>query len=257
MTDFITNIARQAGQKSLEYFGKLNTGDVFSKSSKKDLVSVADKAVENFIISEIRKSYPDHGFFGEETGKSDSSSPWCWIIDPIDGTQNFVNGHPFYSISIALFHQNEPVAGCVYAPVLDRLFHAEKGKGAFEGTKRLKTTGCTSLETATCATGFAEFRQNKTEPTLSRFCRIAPKLQDIKRCGSAAIDLAFVGAGIYDGFWEEGLGLYDIAAGMLISKEAGAIVCDYNGKQNMPMDGIISAAPGIAEELRLTLNGLK
>ena len=249
MIDFIRTLAEKAGEKSLEYFGKLNEGDVSGKATQKDLVSIADKAVEDFIISEIRKNYPDHGIFGEETGHSDSDSPYCWVIDPIDGTQNFVKTHPFYSISIALFYENAPIAGAICAPVLKRLFYAEKGKGAFENGKKLSVSKCSSLGTASCATGFAEFRQNRTNPTLQRFCQVSPKLRDIKRCGSAAIDLAFVAAGIYDGFWEEGLGLYDVGAGMLLVTEAGGVVCDYNRKNNIPQDGIVAAAPGIADEL--------
>ena len=232
MLEFIRNTAKKAGEKSLEYYGKLNDSDVSGKATQKDLVTIADKAVEDFIISEIKKRFPDHGIFGEETGRSDSDSPYCWVIDPIDGTQNFVNTHPFYGISIALFFENKPVYGCVYAPVLDKMYYAEKGKGAFCNGKPIKVRACSSLENATCATGFAEFRQNRIEPTLSHFCRMAPKLRDVKRCGSAAVDLALVAAGVYDGFWEHGLGLYDVGAGMLIAAEAGAVVCDCNGKDN-------------------------
>lgn len=253
MIDFIRETALKAGKKSLEYFGNLQAGDVSAKGTDKDLVSIADKAVEDLIISEIKSRFPDHGIFGEETGRSDSDSPWCWVIDPIDGTQNFVNNHPFYSVSIALFYEGKPLYGCVYAPVLDRMFYAEKGKGAFENGKKLSASKCTSLGTASCATGFAEFRQNRIQPTLQRFNQVVVKLRDIKRCGSAAIDQALVACGTYDGFWEEGLGLYDVGAGMLIAAEAGAVVCDYNGKDNIPADGIVCAAPGIAQELLDTL----
>lgn len=249
MVDFIKTLSEKAGEKSLEYYGKLKEGDVSGKATEKDLVSIADKAVEDFIITEIRKNFPDHGIFGEETGRSDSDSPYCWVIDPIDGTQNFVKTHPFYSISIALFYEGAPIAGAICAPVLKKLFYAEKGKGAFESGKKLSVSKCTSLGTASCATGFAEFRQNRINPTLQRFCQVSPKLRDIKRCGSAAVDLAFVAAGIYDGFWEEGLGLYDVGAGMLLVTEAGGIVCDFNKQNNIPQDGIVAAAPGIAEEL--------
>ena len=249
MVDFIRETASKAGKKSLEYFGNLKSGDVSGKSTKKDLVSIADKAIEDFIISEIRKKYPDHGIFGEETGRSDSDSPYCWVIDPIDGTQNFVNSHPYYGISIALFYEGSPIAGCVNAPALNRLFYAEKGKGAFEGDKKLSVNKCLSLETASGATGFADFRLNKVNPTLQRFCKLAPVLQDLKRCGSAATDLAFVAAGIYDCFWEEGLGLYDVGAGMLLVTEAGGTVCDYDGGSNIPKNGIIAASPYLASSM--------
>ena len=249
MIDFIKDVALEAGAKSLEYFGNLKSGDVSGKSTDKDLVSIADKAIEDFIIGEIRKKYPDHGIFGEETGKSDSDSPYCWVIDPIDGTQNFVNTHPFYGISIALFFNGSPIAGCVNAPALGRLFHAEKGMGAFDGDKQIFVTGCKTPETACGATGFADFRLNKIDPTLKRFCQTAPVLKDLKRCGSAAIDLAFVAAGVYDCFWEEGLGLYDIGAGMLLVTEAGGTVIDYEGGNNVPQKGVIAANPILAEKM--------
>lgn len=253
MIDFIKDLAKRAGDKSLEYFGKLSDSDVSGKATKKDLVSIADKAVEQFIITEIKKRYPDHGVFGEESGRSDSDSPYCWVIDPIDGTQNFVNSHPFYCISIALFYNGSPIAGSICAPALGRLFYAEKGKGAFENGKKLSVSVCHTLDTASVATGFAELRQNRPEPTLSRFCKIAPMLRDVKRCGSAAIDLAFVAAGIYDGFWEEGLALYDVGAGMLMVTEAGGVVCDFNGKNDVPGSGVIAASPELAVQIRSAL----
>ena len=249
MIDFIKELALQAGKKSLEYFGNLKSGDVSGKSTEKDLVSIADKAVEDFIICEIRKKFPDHGLFGEETGRSDSDSPYCWVIDPIDGTQNFVRTHPFYGISIALFHEGSPIAGCVCAPALNRLFSAEKGKGAFDGNKRIYVTQCETPETACGATGFADFRLNRVNPTLKRFCQTAPVLKDVKRCGSAALDLAFTAAGIYDCFWEEGLGLYDVGAGMLLVTEAGGAILDYDGGNNIPQKGIIAANPVLAKRI--------
>jgi myo-inositol-1(or 4)-monophosphatase len=129
------------------------------------------------------------------------------------------------------------------------MYYAAKGKGAFCNGKPIRARNCDALNTATCATGFATFRINQPEPTLTRFCQIATKLRDVKRCGSAALDLAFVASGIYDGFWEEGLGLYDVGAGMLIAAEAGAVVCDYDKGQNIPENGIIAAAQGIVDDM--------
>ncbi|MBO5990244.1 MAG: inositol monophosphatase [Lentisphaeria bacterium] len=249
MLEFIRNTIRKAGDKSLEYFGNLSAADVSGKSAPNDLVSIADKAVEELIISEIIMRFPEHGIYGEESGRSDSDSPYCWVIDPIDGTQNFVNAHHYYCISIALFFEGSPVYGCIYAPVLGKMYYAAKGKGAFCNGKPIRARNCDALNTATCATGFATFRINRPEPTLTRFCQIATKLRDVKRCGSAALDLAFVASGIYDGFWEEGLGLYDVGAGMLIAAEAGAVVCDYDKGQNIPENGIIAAAQGIVDDM--------
>ena len=248
MLSFIIETARAAGEEAMKHFGKLRADQVSTKGSVRDLVSEADKAVEDLIISRIRARYPEHSIFGEETGKS-GDSPDCWVIDPIDGTQNFVKNIPAFSVSIGFKRNNEPYAGCVYQPALNMIFYAEKGKGAFENGKPIHVSNCRTLEEAACATGFARLRENKVEPVLEKFDRILPQLRDIKRCGSAALDLAMTAAGVYDGYWEEGLQLYDVAAGAIIAREAGAVVCDFNGKNNFPADGIMAATPEIAAQM--------
>ncbi|MBE6388869.1 MAG: inositol monophosphatase [Lentisphaerae bacterium] len=255
MLEFITELAESAGKESLEYFGKITENDIEGKATSKDLVSIADKAIENLIITKITERFPDHDIFGEETGHAGKNSPYCWVIDPIDGTQSFVKFHPYYSISIALYKDGKPFAGAVNAPALNRMFTACSGRGAFLNGKPIQVSGCTILEEAACATGFARLRENKVEPVLEKFNRILPRLRDIKRCGSAALDLAMTAAGVFDGYWEEGLQLYDVAAGAIIAREAGAVVCDYNGKENFPADGIIAGTPAIARALLAELNG--
>lgn len=249
MLEFIIELAELAGKESLRYFGNLTSADIEGKMTDKDLVSIADKAVENTIISKITETFPEHDIFGEETGHAGKSSEYCWVIDPIDGTQSFVKNHPYYSISIALYQNGKPLAGAVCAPALGKLFYAQIGKGAFENGKPIHVSDCPSLHEAACATGFSLLRQNKVEPVVAKFARILPLMRDIKRCGSAALDSAFTAAGIYDGFWEEGLQLYDIAAGAIIAREAGATVCDFKGKDNYPADGIIVGTPAVAAEL--------
>ena len=249
MLDFLNDLSILAGEESLKYFGRIADSDIEGKATSKDLVSIADKAIENLIISKINKRFPDHDIFGEETGHAGKNSEYCWIIDPIDGTQSFVKFHPYYSISIALYKNGEGYAGAVNAPALGRLFTAQKGKGAFMNGKAIHVSNCRTLEEAACATGFARLRENKVEPVLEKFDRILPQLRDIKRCGSAALDLAMTAAGVYDGYWEEGLQLYDVAAGAIIAREAGAVVCDFNGKNNFPADGIIAATPEIAAQM--------
>ncbi|MBO5668323.1 MAG: inositol monophosphatase [Lentisphaeria bacterium] len=250
MLEFISELALRAGEESLRYFGNLDPDDISGKATSKDLVSIADKAVENLIISEISKRYPDHDIFGEETGHAGKKSEYCWVIDPIDGTQSFVKVHPYYAISIALYRDGLPLAGAVNAPAMNRLFTAEKGQGAFMNDSPIRVSGCRTLAEAACATGFSLLRQNKVETPLARFNRILPHLRDIKRCGSAALDLALTAAGVYDGYWEEGLQLYDVAAGAIIVQEAGGIVTDYNGGNDYPAGGIVAGPAAIVEKLR-------
>lgn len=250
MLDFIVHLSELAGAESLRYFGNLKAADVTGKATDKDLVSIADKAVEELIISKITEKFPDHDIFGEETGHAGKNSEYCWIIDPIDGTQSFVKNHPYYSISIALYKNGEGYAGAVNAPAMGKLFTARTGIGAFENGKPIHVSGCRSLREASCATGFGLLRMNKVDNVLEKFVKVLPQLRDIKRCGSAALDLAMTAAGIYDGFWEDGLQLYDVAAGAIIAREAGALVCDYNGKDNFPADGIIAGTPAVAEKLQ-------
>ena len=249
MRDFIVEITKAAGATALKYFGRLEPGDVFGKGSAKDLVSIADRQVEQEIISAIRTRYPDHDIYGEESGKSLTGSRWCWIIDPIDGTQSFVKHHPYFSVSVALYRDGQPYLGCVYAPALDRLYLGIAGKGAYENGKPIRVSSCTELSDAACACGFSLLRFNQVHPTIDVFCAIAPQLRDLKRCGSAALDLCFVAAGIYDGYWELGLQPYDVAAGAMIAREAGARVCNLDGVEDCLSGQIVAAPPQIAAKL--------
>jgi myo-inositol-1(or 4)-monophosphatase len=254
MIEFLTELANLAGDEALRYFGKIKEADIQGKATSKDLVSIADKAIEKLIISRILEKFPDHDIFGEETGHRGIDSEYCWVIDPIDGTQSFVKHHPYYSISIALYKNGKGYAGAVNAPALGRLFTAVSGEGAFENGQPIRVSNCTELENAACATGFARLRENKVEPVLEKFVRILPRLRDIKRCGSAALDLAMTAAGVYDGYWEDGLQLYDIAAGALIVQEAGGFVNDFTGGDDFPAKGIVAGnkfiAPALTELLK-------
>ena len=161
------------------------------------------------------------------------------MVDPIDGTQSFVHGHPFFCISIALKENGTTIAGCVYAPRLGMMFSAEKGKGAFEDGHPIRVSGCDALNKAVVATGFACLRAGLKKNNMPIIDRVFPIAQDIKRCGSAALDLCFVAAGRVDVYWEIALKEYDVAAGALIASEAGAVVLDMNGGANWPSEGIL------------------
>ena len=249
MLGFIKAVAREAGRTAMGYFEGLRSNEVHVKGSPKDLVSAADVAVERLIVKRIRERFPGHGIFGEESGISNSGSEFCWIIDPIDGTQSFIKHHPFFSISIAFCEGRKPLAGVVYAPALDDLFAAEAGKGAVWNDEPIHASRCPELGEAACVTGFACIRAGRTVNNLTYFSRIVPQLRDIKRSGSAALDLAMTGAGVYDAYWEMALQPYDIAAGALIAEEAGALVRDLHGGFRYPEQGIIAANPALLVKL--------
>jgi len=240
LRSFLKKLITQAGDICIREQNHLNPEDLEFKNPK-DLVTVTDKKVESFIIQKIRQQYPDHDILGEETGRSGSSSRFLWIIDPIDGTTSFVHGQPFYAVSIALEQEGELVLGAVYAPVLGQLFHGEKGKGAFLNDAPIQVSNTRRLADAVMATGFACLRAGFKENNLAHFNKIVPALRDIRRYGSAAIDLCYVACGKLDGFWEMNLNVYDIAAGALIVKEAGGNITDFSNGAHYPEQGIVAA----------------
>lgn len=246
--DFILDVAKKAGCLAMEFFDGIRPNEVHSKETAKDLVSTADGKVEQLIIGMIREQYPDHGFFGEETGKMNEDAEYRWVIDPIDGTQSFVKKYQYFSISIALQKNKETIAGAVYAPALNQLFYAEKGKGAFLNGKKIHVSDCRSLEDSACVTGFGYLRSKTDYDGLPMFCEIVPQLRDIKRCGSAALDLCNVARGTFELFWEYNLQLYDVAAGVLIAEEAGAEICDFAGGKDYPGNGIAVANSALLQD---------
>lgn len=253
MISFITRLAREAGRICLQGQAKLNSGDLTFKSPK-DLVTVTDKEVENFLVKEILSTWPDHGILGEETGETIGTAPFRWIIDPIDGTTSFAHNQPFYSVSIGLEKNGKPFLGVVYAPVLDQMFFAENGKGSFLNGNPIKVSGTREMNAAVMATGFACLRSELTDNNLFNFNLIVPQLRDIRRYGSAALDLCYTAMGSLDGYWEMNLNPYDIAAGVIILKEAGGIVTDFKGGADYPRKGIAAANPALHSRLINCLN---
>ena len=248
MINMMKNLARKAGAICLKEARGLTPGDVALKGER-DLVTKVDRQVEDFLIREIAGAWPDHGIVGEETGVTESPGRYRWVIDPIDGTTSYVHGQPCYSISLALQKDCETVAGVVYAPALDQLFHAEKNRGAWLNDRPIQVSSCSRLMDALLATGFACLREGFEKNNLVYLNRILPRVRDIRRCGSAALDLAYVAAGKYDGFWEMNLNLYDVAAGVLLVEEAGGRVSDLNGGDKFPGEGILAGNPGLADRL--------
>ncbi len=253
MLSFLKDIITRAGDICLAEQEHLTIDDLAFKS-RKDLVTATDKNVEAFITRQIQSRFPAHGILGEESGRSGTTGEFLWIIDPIDGTTSFFHGQPYYAVSIALEKAGETILGGVFAPALGQLFYAQKDKGAFFNDRPIRVSDTRAMENAVMATGFACLRAGLEHNNLVHFNRIVPRLRDIRRCGSAAIDLCYVACGKLDGFWEMNLNVYDVAAGILVVTEAGGTVSDFNGETHFPENGVIAAnqhlAPFLVDQLQ-------
>ncbi len=233
--------ARKAGDYILRESDKIHS--IHSKAPS-DYVTNVDKAAESLIIDMLSHSYPDHTFLGEESGETNQTpnAEYQWIIDPIDGTTNFIHKVPHWCISIACRYRNKIQVGVVYDPVRDELFSAVKGQGAQLNGKRLRVSGIRNLNESLLATGFPFRDETKLDEYMSIFSRLLPSCSDMRRAGAAALDLAYVAAGRFDGFWEFGLNEWDTAAGSLLVTEAGGMVGDMQGNPNYETSGSIVAA---------------
>jgi myo-inositol-1(or 4)-monophosphatase len=209
-----------------ENFRKITRAHIRVKS-KNDFLTYVDEASEKKIIEIIHQNFPDHDIFAEETGLKRKNSDYRWIIDPLDGTKNYINGIPIFSISIALQYKNEIILGVVFDPIQNELFYAEKNKGAFLNGTTIQVNDETVLENSLLATGFPFKYKNYLPPYIECFKDLFLHCSSIRRLGSAAIDLAYVASGRFEGFWELGLSPWDIAAGSIIIKEAGGFISDF------------------------------
>jgi myo-inositol-1(or 4)-monophosphatase len=252
LIDFIKKMAVAAGEICLAEQATMNSSHLAFKG-RKDLVTKTDKTVELFIIEQIRSAFPDHSIHGEETGISHLSSADQWIIDPIDGTTSFFHHHPFFCVSIAYQKNGILESGVIYAPVLDELFYAQRDQGSWLNDRPIRVSKTGELIESVCATGFACLRSDLEQNNLPNFNRIVPQLRDIRRFGSAALDMCYVACGRLDGFWEMNLNVYDIAAGTLLVTEAGGIVTDFKGGQEFPHNGIVASNPFLHSKLLANL----
>ncbi|MEG3638372.1 inositol monophosphatase family protein [Magnetococcus sp. PR-3] len=241
--------ARRAGQIALQQFDRPEKLEIHEKAPH-DLVTSADLAVENELISQLSRGYPQYGFLAEESGSQRGQAEYQWIIDPIDGTTNFVRGIPHFAISIALARRGEVVAGLVHDPFKDETFTAERGGGAFLNERRIRVSGQERLSHSLLGTGFPFRHPSVKKPYLKAFAEVMENVSEVRRAGSAALDLAYVAAGRFDGFWELRLSQWDIAAGQLLVSEAGGYVCGVSGeKDHMKYGDIVAATPGIHAKL--------
>lgn len=235
-------VARKAGKQLLKDFTEVEQLQVSSKGPG-DFVSRADRQAEKTIREGLKEARPSYGFLGEEGGPVEGEDPTRrWIVDPLDGTTNFLHGLPHWAVSIALEHKGVVTAGVVYDPVKDEIFHAEKGEGAWVNGQRLRVSGRTRMIESIFATG-VPFAGKRTLPaTLQDLARLMPECAGVRRFGSAALDLAYVAAGRYEGYWERELHAWDVAAGMVIVTEAGGFVGPILQGRSPLEDGEIIAA---------------
>ena len=212
------------------------------RKQQNDFVSEVDHAAEEAIISVLKEAYPDHGFLGEESGWKDKGAEYVWVIDPLDGTTNFLHGNPQYCVSIALMHKGALNQAVVFDPNRNELFTASKGAGAFLNDRRIRASKTDKIEDALLGTGFP-FREIVNVDEYLRMLRNAMKTcSGVRRPGAAALDLAWVACGRIDGFWEMGLSPWDMAAGALLIREAGGLVGDFSGEDQYLESGRIVAA---------------
>lgn len=248
MLNFAIETARDAGRILLEKFGrKIN----ISKKADIDLVTEADLASEKLVIERIKSHFPKHAILAEESGNAvilDGVNKYKWIIDPLDGTTNFAHGYPCFAVTLALEHDGETIIGVTFDPTRNELFAAEKGRGATRDGKPIRVSETEELGNSLLVTGFPY--NFKSKPDFARhLTEFLLKSRSVRRDGSAAIDLAYVACGRFDGFWEDGLNAWDVAAGVLLIQEAGGEVTNYAGGKfdvyNPPMcasNGLIHRA---------------
>ncbi|POZ53955.1 inositol-1-monophosphatase [Methylovulum psychrotolerans] len=242
MLNIAVRAARSAGDlilRSSDSIGQLR----IDQKGKNDYASEVDRMAEREIISIIRAAYPDHAILAEESGEHQGND-FVWVIDPLDGTTNFLHGFPQYAVSIALKHKGRLEVGVIYDPLRDELFTAKRGGGATLNNRRLRVTQQPSLKGALLGTGFPFKTDLHLKAYVNMFSALTMECAGIRRAGSAALDLAYVAAGRLDGFWEIGVMEWDMAAGILLIKEAGGVVTDFSFNDNYLQSGnLIAGSP--------------
>ncbi len=241
--------ATNAGANELQRFFN-GTFVISNKEGINNLVTEADHAADKAIQAVIKEAFPEHGIVSEETAEKITGSEYKWIIDPIDGTVNFANGIPICCVSIGLEHEGKMLMGAVYNPIINEFYFAEKGKGAFLNDKKIVVSNKTEVLTSCLVTGFPYTYLDQPNGPLEVFARLIKKGIPVRRLGSAAIDLCWVAAGRFDGFYEHQLNAWDSAAGFIIVEEAGGRVTNLKGDTYSPYQpGIIATNGKIHDEL--------
>jgi len=248
--------ARRAAGIILGNLGRISRDDIGLKQAS-DFVTRVDRESEAVIIETIRKRFPDHIFLAEESLKESGTDAHRWIIDPLDGTTNFIHGYPVFSVSIALEFRGEIIAGVILDPSRNELFTAEKGQGAFLNGVSIRVSGVRDMKESLITTGFPFRRKDSLDSYLALFKGVFLRVSDLRRAGSAALDLAWLACGRCEGFFEIGLSPWDIAAGSLLIREAGGTVTDFRGgPEYLTTGNIVAGTPSIHGELLKEVRGV-
>lgn len=253
MLNIATKAARKAGKVMLRYLDRLDSLSVQEKN-RNDFVSEVDQLAEAEIIQVITAAYPDHSILAEESGVK-AGNNHQWIIDPLDGTTNYLHGFPQFCVSIALARDGVLEHGVVFDPLRNEMFTASRGRGAQLNDRRIRVSGVKSLKGSLLGTGFPFRALDQLDPWLRTFRALLIQTSGVRRAGSAALDLAYVACGRFDGFWEFGLNYWDIAAGCLLIQESGGLVSDFdNTQQHLNTGNIIAANPNIHMQVLATIS---
>ena len=243
-------LAREAGELHLAIWRRFDPAEVKLKS-RRNPVTEADLAAERAIVAGLARRFPAHRVVAEEEGGRAGDAEITWYVDPLDGTVNFAHGLPNFAASIAAWRGNVPLVGVVHAPALRETFHALRGGGAWRTGERLQVSRCGELREALLATGFSYQRNEVAENNVREFADLVMRCRDVRRLGSAALDLALVAAGSYDAYWEPWLNSWDIAAGALLVREAGGRCSDLAGGDAMVARGDVLASNGLLHDAML------
>jgi len=241
MEKFIQQIGKRAGEMLLKNF-KFKPGELRKRSSSKGVHTKQDFSVEDYLINEIRKKYPEHSILGEERGEHKKQSEFFWIIDPLDGTSDFVNYNPFFGVSIALLKNNRPYLGLINAPFLKEIYFAKKGKGAFRNGKRIEISKISSFRKSYLC--FCEGGENDKKRLAKIFYSIYPKVLEVRKLGAASLECAWVASGRVEGYFSTKISSWDVAAGTLLIQEAGGKVTNFQGKPWKPVQEDFIASNG-------------
>ena len=249
-SDYISTastIARQAGAMLLEYYAR-GVKTEYKGTGTVDVVTEADRDSEKLIVEGLRAAFPNHGIVGEEGSRSQSASEYIWYVDPLDGTTNFAHSFPVFCVSLGLARDNEVIAGVVFDPTRNELFAAEHGSGATLNGKKIRVSAAATLGESLLGTGFPSKKRHQN-PNIYFYHQLTMKTHGIRRAGSAALDLACVASGRYDGFWEFNLNAWDTAAGVLLVQEAGGKLTHVDGsKFDVAISRDVLATNGIIHE---------
>ena len=251
----IIKACEKASKSLIRDFGEIEKLQVSVKGPA-DFVSSADKKVEETLISELQRSRPDYSILSEEIGEIKKNSSYRWIIDPIDGTLNFLHGIPHFAISVALEKENEIICGVIFDPIKDEIFLAEKDQGSYLNNHRLRVSKRKKFEDCLILTGGPSYKDLNKNISFDNYIKISKLANSpIRKMGSASLDMAYIAAGRADGFFQKGLSYWDIAAGIILVKEAGGIISDFDGNSNFIDDkNIIASNTNINTDLIDLLN---